>query len=200
MTKQWTAVKVAWLGIFALLGVGVFIYPVMATDVRLDDRFSAIGPGIDGEAYMNEAVYLRKGIELDFATDRPGIEWLRGNVDGSPVVVEAQWDLYTWANRISIYTGLPTVLGWDWHQTQQRHDYRWEVQRRRAAVNEFYTTRDVEGAREFLDEFNVKYVYVGELERGAYPTSGIAKFDEMPELNLHPVFEQGPVKIYEYRG
>lgn len=200
VTKQWTAVKVAWLGIFALLGVGVFIYPVMATDVRLDDRFSAIGPGIDGEAYMDEAVYLRKGIELDFATDRPGIEWLRENVDGSPVIVEAQWDLYTWANRISIYTGLPTVLGWDWHQTQQRHDYRWEVQRRRAAVNEFYTTRDVEEARGFLDEFNVKYVYVGELERGAYPTSGIAKFDEMPELNLHPVFEQGPVKIYEYRG
>ena len=103
------------------------------------------------------------------------------------------------ANRVSIYTGLPTVLGWDWHQTQQRHDYRWEVQRRRAAVNEFYTTRDVERAREFLDEFKVKYVYVGELERGAYPSSGIAKFDNMPELNLRLVFEQGPVKIYEYQ-
>ncbi len=200
VTKQWTAIKAAWVGIFALLGVGVFIYPVMATDVRLDDRFSAIGPGIDGEAYMDAAVYSRNGIQLEFSTDRPGIEWLRENVEGSPVVVEAQWDLYTWANRVSIYTGLPTVLGWDWHQTQQRHDYRWEVQRRRQAINEFYTTRDVDEAREFLDEFNVKYVYVGELERGAYPSSGIAKFDDMPELDLHPVFEEGPVKIYEYRG
>ena len=198
--KQMTGLKATWLGIFVLLGIGVLIYPVMATDVRLDDRFSDIGPGIDGEAYMDAAVYSRKGIKLEFATDRPGIAWLRENVDGSPVVVEAQWDLYTWANRVSIYTGLPTVLGWDWHQTQQRHDYRWEVQRRRAAVNEFYTTRDVEQAKEFLDEFNVKYVYVGELERGAYPTSGIAKFDEMPELNLRLVFEQGPVKIYEYQG
>ena len=70
---------------------------------------------------MDEAVYHTRGITLEFATDRPGIEWLRDNVNGAPVVVEAQWDLYTWANRVSIYTGLPTILGWDWHQTQQRH-------------------------------------------------------------------------------
>ena len=200
VTKQMSGLKFVWLSTFGVLAVGVMIYPVMATDVRLDDRFNDIGPGVDGEAYMDSGVYTTRGVEIEFASDLPGIEWLRENVDGSPVVVEAQWDLYTWANRVSIYTGLPTVLGWDWHQTQQRHDYRWEVQRRRNAVNNFYTTREIEEAREFLDEFGVRYVYVGELERGAYPSSGIAKFDDMPELNLHPVFEQGPVKIYEYRG
>ncbi len=200
VTKQMSGVKAVWLATFAVLAVGIFIYPIMGTDVRLDDRFNYIGPGVDGEAYMDDAVYRAKGITVEFATDRPGIEWLRENVKGSPVVVEAQWDLYTWANRISIYTGLPTVLGWDWHQTQQRHDYRWEVQRRRAAVNDFYTTRDITKAKQFLDEFNVRYVYVGELERGAYPASGIAKFAESPELNLHPVFHEGPVTIYEYRG
>ena len=200
VTKQMSGLKFVWLSTFGVLAVGVMIYPVMATDVRLDDRFNDIGPGVDGEAYMDSGVYTTRGVEIEFASDLPGIEWLRENVDGSPVVVEAQWDLYTWANRVSIYTGLPTVLGWDWHQTQQRHDYRWEVQRRRNAVNDFYTTRDVETARGFLEEFDVRYVYVGELERGAYPSSGIAKFDDMPELNLHPVFEQGPVKIYEYRG
>ena len=183
-----------------MLGVGVLVYPVMATDVRLDDRFNGIGPGIDGEAYMDDAVYRNRGMTLEFATDRPGIEWLRNHVEGAPVIVEAQWDLYTWANRISIYTGLPTIVGWDWHQTQQRHEYRWEVQRRRNAVNNFYTTSDVAEARDFLDEFRVRYVYVGELERGAYPPSGIEKFASEPGLNLYPVFTQGPVTIYEYRG
>ena len=190
--------RALWALIFGLIAIGILIYPVMGTDVRLDDRFEAIGPGIDGEAYMDAGVYNTRGVEIEFASDRAGIDWLRENVDGSPVVVEAQWDLYTWANRVSIYTGLPTILGWDWHQTQQRHDYRWEIQRRRAAVNDFYTTRDVDAAEDFLDEYNVKYIYIGELERGAYPSSGIEKFDEMP--NLRPVFEQGPVKIYEYRG
>ena len=144
VTRQMSGFKTAWISVFAVLAVGVLIYPVMATDVRLDDRFNGIGPGIDGEAYMDDAVYHTRGITLEFATDRPGIEWLRNHVKGAPVVVEAQWDLYTWANRISIYTGLPTILGWDWHQTQQRHEYRWEVQRRRAAINDFYTTRDIE--------------------------------------------------------
>ena len=200
ITRNISSVKALWISVFAILAVGVFIYPVMATDVRLDDRFNIIGPGIDGEAYMDEALYYTRGVEIEIASDKPGIEWLRENVDGSPVVVEAQWDLYTWANRISIYTGLPTILGWDWHQTQQRHEYRWEVQRRRAAINNFYTTRDIGEAREFLDEFDVRYVYVGELERGAYPSSGIEKFNNSAELNLHPVFSEGPVTIYEYRG
>ncbi len=200
ITRRMNALKALWISVFAVLAVGVLVYPVMATDVRLDDRFNGIGPGIDGEAYMDEAVYRSRGVTLEFATDRPGIEWLRDHVKGAPVVVEAQWDLYTWANRVSIYTGLPTILGWDWHQTQQRHEYRWEVQRRRAAINNFYTTRDISEARDFLDEFDVRYVYVGELERGAYPPSGIEKFATEPELNLHPVFSQGPVTIYEYRG
>ena len=200
VTRQMSGLKTMWISAFAVLAVGVLVYPVMATDVRLDDRFNGIGPGIDGEAYMDDAVYHTRGVTLEFVTDRPGIEWLRNNVKGAPVVVEAQWDLYTWANRVSIYTGLPTILGWDWHQTQQRHEYRWEVQRRRAAINNFYTTRDIEQARQFLDEFDVRYVYVGELERGAYPSSGIEKFATEPELNLHPVFSEGPVTIYEYRG
>ncbi len=200
VTRRMSGVKTLWISVFAVLAVGVLVYPVMATDVRLDDRFNGIGPGIDGEAYMDDAVYRNRGMTLEFATDRPGIEWLRNHVEGAPVIVEAQWDLYTWANRISIYTGLPTILGWDWHQTQQRHEYNWEVQRRRAAINDFYTTRDVSKARDFLDEFGVRYVYVGELERGAYPQSGIEKFAIEPELNLIPVFVQGPVTIYEYRG
>ena len=107
VTKQMSGLKIVWLSTFGVLAVGVMIYPVMATDVRLDDRFNDIGPGVDGEAYMDSGVYTTRGVEIEFASDLPGIEWLRENVDGSPVVVEAQWDLYTWANRVSIYTGLP---------------------------------------------------------------------------------------------
>ncbi len=192
--------RVAWLVVFAILTVGVFIYPVMATEVRLDDRFNIIGPGIDGEAYMDDAVYQHSGATLDLGSDLPGINWLRENVEGSPVVAEGNWNLYTWSNRVSIYTGLPTVIGWDWHQTQQRHDYRWEVERRRTAVNNFYSTGDVDEARAFLDEFDVKYVYIGELERVIYPSRGIDKFDDYSELNLRPVFQEGTVTIYEYHG
>ena len=112
ITRNVGSVRALWLSVFAVLAVGVFIYPVMATDVRLDDRFNMIGPGIDGEAYMDEAIYHTRGIEIEFASDKPGIEWLRENVHGSPVVVEAQWDLYTVGQphldiyRASHYPGL----------------------------------------------------------------------------------------------
>ncbi len=189
-----------WIAIFVLLAVGVSIYPVLGTRERLSDRFNIIGMGIDGEAYMDDAVYHRGGIALELGSDRPGIEWMRKNVKGSPVIVEGVWDLYTWTQRVSIYTGLPTVIGWDWHQTQQRLDYVWAIQERRSDVISFYSSDDVDQGVDFLEKYGVRYVYVGEMERKIYPEAGIEKFDRMESAGLIPVYEQGPVKIYEYHG
>ena len=46
----------------------------------------------------------------------------------------------------------------------------------------------------FLDDYNVKYVIVGELERVLYPGASLAKFDLMDDLSV--VYQQGPVTIY----
>ena len=193
------ALRSIWVAVFLLLAVGVMIYPVLGTRERISDRFNISGMGVDGEAYMDEAVYNRRGTVLELGTDRPGIEWMRKNVKGSPVIVEGVWDLYTWTQRVSIYTGLPTVIGWDWHQTQQRLDYTWAIHERTNDVIGFYRSADVEEGLSFLDKYGVKYVYVGEMERSIYPESGIEKFDRMASMGLIPVYEDGPVTIYEYR-
>ena len=48
--------------------------------------------------------------------------WMQDNVKGSPVIAHAlsAGIQYEWFNRFSIYTGLPDVVGWEWHQEQQR--------------------------------------------------------------------------------
>ena len=189
-----------WLVVLAMLVIGVLVYPVMATREKMSERFEHIGMGIDGEAYMDNAVYRRDGVEVELRHDKEGIEWLRSNVVGSPTIVEAAWHLYTWTQRVSIYTGLPTVIGWDWHQTQQRFDYSYDVARRRNDVIDFYSTRDASGALDFLERYGVQYVYVGELERQIYPESGIGKFDDMEHLGVRKVFESGEVSIYRYDG
>lgn len=191
--------RVVWMGVFAVIAVGVMIYPVLGTRVRLADRFNHIGAGIDGEAYMNDASYSYRGQErLDLEHDLAGIDWLRANAIGSPVIVEGVWELYTWGQRVSIYTGLPTVIGWDWHQTQQRLDYSWAIRQRTQEVRDFYSSDDMTAAVDFLEKHDVSYIYVGEMERQIYPEQGVDKFDRMVSLGVERVFQDGPVSIYQY--
>ena len=42
--------------------------------------------------------------------DLDAIEWLRANVSGSPVIAEAHAPEYHWGSRMSVHTGLPTIV------------------------------------------------------------------------------------------
>ena len=167
--------------VFVLLAA---VYPVWGTRARLHNRFDpSQGATNNGMAYMDGAVYrdfddrTGRGGEHVLKYERDGIEWMRENVKGSPTTIEAQAPLYHYGSRISIYTGLPTVLGWDWHQSQQRVRFAQGVQQRKQDVDAFYATEDVSFARNVIDKYGVEWVVVGQVERNYYPPEGIAKFD-----------------------
>ncbi len=188
---------------FLLLAVAsVLIYPVMGTQVRVRDRFNtSIAPTADGMAYMDKAVYSdgapNRIRDMRIDLDKAGIEWLQDNVKGSPVIVEGNTDLYRWGNRVSIYTGLPAVIGWDWHQKQQRWGFQPSVDARRRDVSQFYNTASVPDAEAFLEKYGVKYVYVGQLEEAFYAPQGIAKFEQMNGSRLALRYQNVGVKVYE---
>ena len=72
-------------------------------------------------------------------------------------------------NRFTIYTGLPGVIGWLNHQRQQRvTGPPGRVEERARDILDFYLTRSVEEASEFLDRYGVQYVILGRLERIFY--------------------------------
>jgi len=92
---------------------------------------------------------------------------------------------------------LPTVLGWPWHQIQQRTTYAHAVQERSRDIEEIYSTVDVGRAQELLAKYDVEYIVVGELERAHYPASGLDKFEQMVGKRLvFPEFSNQGVNIY----
>jgi uncharacterized membrane protein len=122
---------------------------------------------------------------------------MQDNVQGSPVIVEANCPEYRWCTRFTIYTGLPGVVGWNFHQRQQRvYTSPW-VEARVAAVGNFYNSVDPEFIRTFLKTYDVKYIIVGQLERAAYTPEGIAKFDQLEGQYWREVYRDGATVIYE---
>jgi uncharacterized membrane protein len=103
---------------------------------------------------------------------------MREHIKGTPTIIEGITPLYHWGSRMSIYTGFPTVLGWDWHQTQQRQRFSSAVAVRKAAVDKFSASDDVGLALQVLERYDVQYVIVGDVERNYYPEAGIAKFND----------------------
>ena len=84
------------------------------------------------------------GYEPDVQTDL-AIRWMQENIEGSPVIVEGNMVEYHWGNRYTIYTGLPSVVGWNWHQRQQRAALPdGTVESRVADVGAFYSTTNIE--------------------------------------------------------
>jgi len=197
--RRMSAPRGLWLGTLAVLFAGVLVYPVLGTRDRLEDRFDTRWQGLDGMLYMQTTGHVENGKALSLAYDRAAILWMQENVEGSPVIIEGLTDQYHWGNRVSIYTGLPAVIGWDWHQRQQRVEYAWAVTQRRAEVDRFFRTLSEDEALATIKKYGVKYVYVGELERVLYPEGGIAKFDSMAIDGLRPVYQNEKVTIYEYR-
>ena len=189
--------KKVWLSALAVLLAAASIYPVLGTQDRLRDRFNGriLPLTLDGTAYIQDTVYYDDKGNIDLAADYEGIKWLMNNVQGSPLVLEGVTPTYRWGSRVSIYTGLPSVVGWRWHQQQQRWDYRDAVDQRIIDVNRIYSTRNPGEALRLIRRYGVSYVYVGQLERLYYP-GGLEKFDQALGEDLDKVYENGQVAIY----
>lgn len=122
--------------------------------------------GLDAAAFVqNENEY-----------DAEAIDWINENIEGSVVMLEANGDSYTYANRVSVLTGLPTVMGWFTHEWlwKDNNEKGYERANERAEiVKRMYTSTDAGEIRELMEEYNVSYVYVGDQERIKFAETGI---------------------------
>ena len=189
----------AYKAIGALLLVGAFLFTLTAGLAKIKDRYvNSASQSLDGVNYMTGATYGENGTEMQLAEDLAGIRWLLSNVTGSPVIVEGHVTEYRWGSRYTINTGLPGVVGWNWHQRQQRAvtPPEW-VTDRVAQVGEFYSTTSIPAAVEFLREYNIKYIILGQLEKAIYPAEGLQKFHLETGVPWRVVYRQDNTIILE---
>ncbi len=195
--RGWVArAKWPWMAAFGLLVGAATLYPLLGTPAKIRDRFAATVPTLDGLAFAEKAVYAMEGKEFSLQPDLHAIRWLQDQIAGSPVILEMNTDdrLYSWGSRYAIHTGLPSVVGWSWHQRQQQaglsHN---RVEERIADVRTIYRTADVELARRLMASYGVSLVVVGELERIYGTPEGLGKF---PRMGLAKIYDAEGVQIY----
>jgi uncharacterized membrane protein len=168
-----------WRLALALLVLGGLVYPALAIPNKAGN-FRA-EPTLDGMAWLEAA----------HPDDYAAIRWLQANASDGAVILEAPGESYSYLGRVSALTGLPTVLGWDFHEFQWRGTYD-EPARRKPDVDVLYNAVDPEQTLTLLDKYYITYVYVGPLERDLYNPNGLEKFDRLMDV----VYQQGETTIY----
>lgn len=185
------------------------LFPFMATRARSFDRMAPDLPlTLDGMYYMTRSTHYETSPDqgnsslIDLNVDYQLIRWMQENVAGSPVILEGRrpGGEYQWNGRFSIMTGLPSVLGWNFHQRQQRTFFpmnEWIFQRERN-IQQFYNTDNIDVAVDIINHFDVRYIIRSGLEAVHSTVEGLEKLDRMADQGLLSVsFEADGGKIYQ---
>jgi YYY domain-containing protein len=170
-----STIRLAAFVLVMLLAVPAW-YPAIATRQWLGEFTRERYQGLDGLALLakkdSPQVPGQSGGEL--SADVAAIRWFNEHVDGHPVILETYGESYTDYCRISAFTGLPTVMGWETHEWLWRTSketpsaYSAHVLPRQNDVTTLYTTEDQELRRSLAAQYQIKYIIIGDMERARF--------------------------------
>jgi uncharacterized membrane protein len=179
---RWAYSAVGSALVFAVLLIGSVYYPLAVWSKTNGFKISG-GPTLDASAYLQQS----------HPDDAKAIAWILANIhDNGPFVEAVGNDYDEYAGRVSTHTGIPSVVGWVFHEDQWRGGAG-EQNQRRDDVAELYRTTDWNRASEILDKYGIRYVYFGPLEANTYSKRGLDKF--LAHLNV--IYQTDQVIIFE---
>lgn len=181
-TTKAIVLKKGWFLISLALILAVGVYPYFAIK------------GYYGDFKTRQSLNGWNYLKTNYIGDHNAILWLKQNVVGQPVVLEAVGDSYTIYARISTNTGLPTVLGWPVHEWLWRGSYDLPGART-TEVQQIYESTDILKLQALLQKYRIKYIVVGKLEQDKYPKLNINNIKQVSSL----VFADSGTAIYEVK-
>jgi uncharacterized membrane protein len=184
---RWTRLGTATARAVVLLAaVASATFIVVAFPDRFEDRRSVGELSLDGLAFLDAgAEFVVGDTAVDSREDAPLIEWLQHNVAGIPTIAEVPGASWSWSSRFSTLTGLPTVIGWkSAHQYLQRRGYWGAIDAREADVNALYQSGDPAVITSVLQQYDIRFVVFGTLERALAGPAGRAALTTHPCLHV----------------
>jgi len=168
--------------IFAMVFFLVFIYPFFSFPSYYGNLTKV--PQLNGDAWL----------KTTYVDDSQIIDYFNNKIKGQPIILEAQGDSYTDYNRISAYTGLPTVAGW-WV-----HEWLWRgspsvVGDRIPDILTLYESDNLEETKRLLKKYQIQYVVISQMEKDKYKNIKPEKFNRLGKLIYTTTSGNG--KIYK---
>jgi YYY domain-containing protein len=182
MRRAWQA------GFVVLLAVAAFTSGSDTYGILTTNRVQTPKPTLNGMLYL----------ESHAPYELAAYNWLNQHISGIPVILEAYGPSYQEYARVSMNTGLPTVLGWDYHVYQRAHSHS-DIERRKVDIKLMYTSGNKDQVRAALERYHVALVFVGALERRTYPELSLQRLKSWTDL-LTPLYENAGVTVFAVNG
>jgi len=159
-----------------------------------------------GQKSLDGSLWMKKFSPEDWEV----IQYVNKNFNSRAVIAEAVGDSYTTYSRITTYSGMIAPMGWKTHEWTWRfqgkdaeHAYPgqqvetgWSAIAQIATdIQRLYETADATEATDIIKKYGIQYVYIGALERTAYPNLQEQKFYEISK----PVFQTGASVLFEIK-
>ena len=167
------------------IAASFFLIGIMCTFNRIDSK----RPSLDGTSYL----------KTYNPTEKVAFDWINAQVKGTPTLVEAFGPSYQEFTRFAMNTGLPVVLGWEYH-VQQRGTH--DSEARKQDIRTIYQNEDLHQTMRALNKYKVAIIVVGRQERELYGSFVENKFSDNPAY-FKRIFQTGTgnnsISLYTHR-
>ena len=127
------------------------------------------------------------------------VKWMQYHIEGTPTIVETPGQSFIVSdNLVSLYSGLPTYLGWRYHAVVRGLSER-ELSERNADLHYIYDSIDALKVYEFLGKKNLGLIVVGPAEKAQYSSISLAKFKQFTDL-FTALVETPEISIFGVNG
>lgn len=178
----------AWILLSIVIGVSVkniinntnryqklFIYPIIiifllstyfsisttATKLSLNNEFN-----IDGAHFLTKTNSDEKEV----------IDYIAKNLNNNDKIIESYGDSYSDFSRISAFTGIPTIIGWPFHELQWRGSVQ-DIEDRKNVVDRIFLMNNNPEDVKLLKNYKNYILIIGPRERQKFSNIHVEDFD-----------------------